>query len=56
MLVVSESRVFTAILLSPRYGGLDVPAETKSLLAAGFMAAVLKNAPPRVSCLSFQAS
>ncbi len=53
MLVISESRVLTAIMLSARYGGLNVSAETKSLLAAGFMAAVLKECAATSVVLKF---
>jgi hypothetical protein len=44
-LVISEARALSSILLPPRYGGINAPAEVKEALAVGFLGAVLKEFP-----------
>lgn len=45
MLVISEARGLSAILLAPEHGGIEVPRVTKRLLALGFIGAIIKECP-----------
>ena len=53
MLVISEARTLTSILLPSRYGGIRASPELKTVLAGGFMAAALKECSATSVVLKF---
>jgi hypothetical protein len=53
VLVISESRILTSIILPEAYGGIAASAPIKTLLAKSFIAAVLKECPARGVVIKF---